>query len=779
VTHIFTPDKRLVTSTLPKGPFLWDKDEAVKQESIKKCRRNRDCALLDGKCAFCNDVGKKRGIYYNSRTKQVLDPDGCTDLKTVVSSCDRTTLSSDGIVVTGSACSAGVTKDCLVAMYDQKGLGQQALLRLYTQGKTASIVELLEILNTEEALKTSRTTFVQTDFSGTGSATVAQVTAKLDVILAYATSGRYLAKDTAILLTQGTNALPNGANYDVCNYFPYAFRTKGLEATATKCLQQEFRKAGCQASGTAYPTTGTLRSFAGNTLAEIRARFGTLFGSMQSAKLVSEQRDAFQKCLGITLTDQSTPSTGRFCGERGIEYFVFSNITLVGRIISKAGLLKDPDMMVTNSDAKNLKELLTNAKSPSVSYRARTTFSIPAGGSMWGSWYMVQNTYTVDVNSSPQPVTVVQGGATKNGLIQNECRVTFPATGDVNVLTISYKGAKGANFGDPSFAYISNNLPAFQLYQASKKPILSFSFSSGSITDDNQLGILTTGVLQTLTQTGKDGQTDVTKKGVKATGDAFMTNIRVQKNMVRVVSCSVYLGEKGRVFGFMDTENYTESLNVYVGGLTYTIAGITKTVYSEALVNNAWVKLAVAYSYNSLLLKQIVDIYVNNTSVGTLEFSYTPSVDDVRPLQLQILESGKNLVMERLYVYDPIPISGSGTEGFTGSTSTTFGSVSALLKDEGSTTISSVLPNESASATRDSYIVPTLAATSESSYVGCVYTANTDSNTKNDKIRTMLGGTKNASGVWTGGTEKYDKKFQGVVIDELNAASTRACYDIQ
>ena len=97
-----------------------------------------------------------------------------------------------------------------------------------------------------------------------------------------------LIKAAATILVTGNYDL-----FDPCNDLEDSSYAKSLI-----CLQRAFRQAGCQASGSAYPTQSSIRKYANMALSDIMQFFGKLYDDMNT-KNPFEQDSAVSQCLGL------------------------------------------------------------------------------------------------------------------------------------------------------------------------------------------------------------------------------------------------------------------------------------------------------------------------------------------------------------------------------------------------------------------------------------------------------------------------------------------------
>jgi hypothetical protein len=127
---------------------------------------------------------------------------------------------------------------------------------------------------------------------------------------------------------------------------------------------------------------------AGKSLNDLRKDYGALYARMSQTDSMSAQQDAVRRCLNAGVTLNIGEASGPFCNEPGIEYLVYSGKqqdgapkTLIGRVLSKVGLLKDPrsDQTTSYQDSYVLRDLLVGAEDGQVGYVARTVYGSGEG----------------------------------------------------------------------------------------------------------------------------------------------------------------------------------------------------------------------------------------------------------------------------------------------------------------------------------------------------------------------------------------------------------------
>lgn len=347
-------------TTLPVGGrWVWDTAEATKLESIKRCRRIRTCdsiAATAGECGFCTE--SNRGVpvtatgtvayptdpYGSCGSTPVTDTAKCQSIKynlvvdrydfnydangNVVDGKDTSLMrliERDGMGRATSVCdadSAGrISRDCLKGLATDAGLlPTGAVLRMIEAGAIDAnnesdtvAIQYLQQNSGVAGLAQLQTIVAQRTVKPANAATMFREIAALEN-----SAANELVRDAAKWLVRGTP-------FDVCK-----FRDRDVGPFPLRCIQREFRKAGCQASGAAYPSAAAAAapSFAGLTMGAIRSQFRDLFLKMTNSSPTDlrEQDDAVKACLGIQLQREAetvwTPGPNT-CRDPGIEYFLF------------------------------------------------------------------------------------------------------------------------------------------------------------------------------------------------------------------------------------------------------------------------------------------------------------------------------------------------------------------------------------------------------------------------------------------------------------------------
>lgn len=104
--------------------------------------------------------------------------------------------------------------------------------------------------------------------------------------------------NSSIKVKASATLFVNGNSY----FDPCSPEFLGNDTIPTYCLQQEFRKAGCQASGSAYPDSTTAGQINTLPITTISSMFQRLYESMSNTSDPREQSKSVTQCLGIRYT---------------------------------------------------------------------------------------------------------------------------------------------------------------------------------------------------------------------------------------------------------------------------------------------------------------------------------------------------------------------------------------------------------------------------------------------------------------------------------------------
>jgi hypothetical protein len=490
------PQDASIPALYPGGEWIWDLEEAEKREHIKRCKRIQNCDLIDGvdECAFCPSKGYAVPITSEKTLKYPNDDEAnCGDSTSLVSSgksCPPLVIQPrlqnydydydrNGNVVQGEnsralaqvgqtlefVCSASpLSKECRLAMCKElagctEGRG---LHRIVQQDGTLTETDRLAL----QYLSSRGSLGIPTTFTETGTIPKTDAMDLMKRIRDMAMSSQSgIAKAAARWLVDETP-------FDVCLYAEGDTGPFPLE-----CIQREFRKAGCQASGSRYPKDAT--QFAGMSFGTLKTQFRDLYAQMTDTNRMANVRDqdrAVQDCLGISVvrsTDETWARNPNLCRDPGVEYWVYS-IPTVGQVIL-LGRMVVPEFLIS-SDAtlatKKLQALLQSAPGYR-GFTARTyvdigptettvTLSLPTND--------LYDNYSVSVNGQ------------KATRLSNIPLVPQQR----NLIELRFEAPKGVDFGDPALTVSPTS--RLVLNQSAWKPFVALEAQVGKnvFADTNQ-----------------------------------------------------------------------------------------------------------------------------------------------------------------------------------------------------------------------------------------------------------------------------------------------------
>ena len=618
------------------GTWYWNKEAAIAAEAKKLCARETKCALQSSSsCAFCADVG--HSLPYNRETGQLLYGGTCTKLYPTASSCPpdvttdlcRTTTSLDG------------KKNCLQDLMTNLGIGNDGLLQKYVAGTlNASEIErmkvLLSVMNTRARWRTEILDVGNLDVSGT--LDVDGLTRKLKKIVAAKTSYDEIIAGIA-------KHFVNGEPFNSAAYY-YQTAEQGIEKAiesaqqtlALQDLQQEFRKAGCQAAGAEYPTVLP----PSGSLADHRSRFQQLRFQMQNEADPQLQEDAIRRCLNSTLTFPPAAAKGPFCNEPGIEYLIYSPVdgpraTLIDRFISIVGLLRERS---SYSEAAKLKTILETGPLSDVSqiaYTARTIFSIPAAASeTFGpssslktvsapfgvsgptlksdKWNLPPvGTYTFRVNNQTIPTKKPGDDAPVIPYTPNQESVL-----EIQYTNNSSVASQRSQWGLPNYPWITQNLRQFRLIQESYKPFVRFDFSQ-NLSDANRIATLKGSPAFSPRFTGAPTSAPT---GSPSTRDAYglqeaaVLSPRIRSSLIQILDVTVFIQRTSlaSLVKLVESDSYFETLTVERTQVVYNINNGAETQQFVGKFPNGF------DPFNNPL--RIVAVFTKKLNDLTVEFFY-------------------------------------------------------------------------------------------------------------------------------------------------------------
>ena len=348
-----TLDGPIKPSTLPGGgEWIWDVNTAVMREEMKVCKRIKQCDLvtipsIKGKCGFCARLGYAVPILSNGANKYPENaPGSCAETtKTTIDQCrppPPPVITPEGDncknlgypspdnrirLYTNSECnqlegnwyqngeclrrgggsysaacsrlnglrnksprlcdprpSGALSKECMISV--ATGLGFQKtgslLNNLYT-GKNPNDTDnhAVQILGTMGiSIPPAALSSGMIDMGSLGDTYT-------KIYNAMTSAPTVIGRQAAKWLVVGTS------DFDVCD-----IDSSSYGPFPTTCVQQEFRKVGCQASGAAYPTAASVSNYSSKQWNEVRKTFQSTYESMKSTNMRTQDK-AVQDCLGI------------------------------------------------------------------------------------------------------------------------------------------------------------------------------------------------------------------------------------------------------------------------------------------------------------------------------------------------------------------------------------------------------------------------------------------------------------------------------------------------
>ena len=260
--------------------------------------------------------------------------------------------------------------------------------------------------------------------------------------------------------------------FDVCLYADADTGPFPLE-----CIQREFRKVGCQASGSRYPNN--VNQFAGMSFGTIKTQFRDLFAQMTDTDRmanVREQDRAVQDCLGISIArsaDETWARNANLCRDPGVEYWVYS-IPKVGQVVL-LGRLVTPNFLVSSDATVTTKQLQTllNSATGFRGFTARTYVDIGATAT--------SVTLTLPTNELYDNYSVFVNGQ-KATRLSNIPLISQQR----NLIEVRFEAPNGVEFGDPVLSVSPTS--RLVLNQSAWKPFIAMEAQIGKnlFADTNQ-----------------------------------------------------------------------------------------------------------------------------------------------------------------------------------------------------------------------------------------------------------------------------------------------------
>ncbi len=633
--------------------WYWATEQGVRDakaaEKEKVCKRIKSCSVLSSNDGCAYDTIKGYGVPLPEnldvaatniiRTRENCPPQYsfCSDASTVEKrrGCIQTILKYEGYAETGM-------------MYVMGDMCNLILSVVYERARTPTDLQILdaELRGVKQLNNDDWVAFRK----------------KLQYLKNAAVSyDRYLA-DLAQMLVYGK--LMDGRDFDLKNYYTGAAQRAASNADqvaheqfATNILQTEWRKAGCQPTGSGFPTVGYEGS---KSLDMLRNEYKTLHALMLNSESPVLQLEAVRKCLNRDATLNTSIEEGEFCNERGMEYFLYDgphdseNSILIGHLFSITGFLTDPAKTET---AKRMRALFNSASTfPTVSYKMRTMVSTPNEIRMvpHPNWTN-RSKYVLEVNK---------------GRVDSTYTVTFPQKRR-NIFEMYYKGDRGDAWGSPQYSFVDLNLDMFQLFQSAAKPFVCFTFYESTLLDSNRnVRLDREGELQFV-------KGDVTKpknRGIQWNTATPTNSIRINKpirsSLLQIISQRLWIEGDCVLFSLNQIQGgtpYSEVCRVAGGALIYEITNGFDPLRSVTLATDipykTWMNLAIEYEKNPATNTIRIQAHKDESPVGRAGV-FTIVMDTfVRPLLVFVMNRDFRGIKAWFNIYDRKLVSDS-IEGF-------------------------------------------------------------------------------------------------------------------
>lgn len=304
-----TRDGPVIPTGLKGGMWIWNREEAIKLEDMKRCKALSNCEMLElgdisRECGFCQEKGHGIPINSNGSPKYPEDAAGNCG-STIVTKADdcyppeeETETDENGVVVARAPVREGaagsrwcinngiVSVPCLLNSLQWYGYNpaRGGLGKLISGSAPDAMTRSALSKLAESGLALPEAFWKRRDRT-----TVSQATG---VIAGISNKARRLDGTNE---SRAARFLVDGTPYSPCE--SYTGDKRG--PFDVECLQQAFRKAGCQAGGAAYPSQRTAVSEMANvTWSQANAMFKKTYDNMKSADPRTQDM-ALKNCLGV------------------------------------------------------------------------------------------------------------------------------------------------------------------------------------------------------------------------------------------------------------------------------------------------------------------------------------------------------------------------------------------------------------------------------------------------------------------------------------------------
>lgn len=290
-----------------EGQWIWDMQVAIEMEDIKQCAKLTSCENVDGadftgKCGFCPDLGRGVPITSSGAVRYPNDSNGGNCASMPVKSAALCAVPSDD---TGSSLPAGagaggasgaspnvcatsgpLSANCIIQQAIQAGMSTAGAFIARVNNPTGRLSET----QTEAFRILTQAGYIlpTTPYNISRITALNQCSA---VVKAQVSGANTQIKAAAGLVASGTL-------FDICSTDANA-----VGPFKVPCMQQEFRKAGCQAAGAEYPKTQDEANAdsLGKKMTDVRTMYTALYNRMASTDGTVADK-AVKDCLGIKVS---------------------------------------------------------------------------------------------------------------------------------------------------------------------------------------------------------------------------------------------------------------------------------------------------------------------------------------------------------------------------------------------------------------------------------------------------------------------------------------------
>lgn len=634
----------------PGGQWIWNLNEAAKKEDIKICKQVTTCDAIGayaGQCGFCDERGYAIPVDTAGNPKYPDDDGGnCGEAlilntfacpKPPVAPLDGTgeeeveydpvnglpiVRSTPAALLTGSSTTVrarcdpdargNLGIDCLLSL--TVGYTDDSRIRKLLRSRSAPTQDDVAAMNILRSIGLQ----IPAAVLGAGNIDKESAAVIYKKILDFASDPRRKVSESAKYLALGNP-----------NFTPCMFEDADFGPFPVSCMQQEFRKAGCQAAGEASPNDDNAGAYNAYNWGDLKGTFKSLFDSTKNTKEPALQQQAIKDCLGFELYRKKP----EICDEPGLEYLVYTRAAdgskghFIGRTISKTGLLPTTKRYWWE-DSSTLAALLDKVPGRAANYSIRTFIStktpitfttegwLPTGG----------NGGRVLVNNVTQPTT----GEANWGNTWKRVAVTInggPRRNRVEFLFGAVTNTKDVG-GFDTWTVPSTSLGMFQLKHDSWRPVIALDFFRGSLTDNNEVISLSRNENVTMGKVGGKTGASFAKGGMLAFDTGF------HSDNLQTITFMVYQTQIGDVDGIFtaSTNNMTASQKFSVGtpqnslqvgyvsatngavNNIFTARGSTTQSFAIGNPLNKWTHYAVVFSKD----RTFATLYVNGLVAGTV-----------------------------------------------------------------------------------------------------------------------------------------------------------------